>query len=207
MLLVVGSGNINIKIKTERGHTFGVLQNIIHVPNFGRNLFSSYVAAQKSIFMLHMANGCHLLDNREIVMRGVIHNHMYRLLFEAIAPLLEASRALAAHSIHTPFIIEGQQSLETWHGRLYHANHGTIQMMAAQELVDGLLITNKDETFCPGCAFGKQHRTPFPVNTEREQSTHPGDLAHRFLCGPLSTPSVGGTLLPSLKTIVGFQSH
>ena len=169
MLLVVGSGNINIKIKTERGHTFGVLQNVIHVPNLGRSLFSSYVAAQKSIFTLHMTNGCHLLDNGEIVMRGVVHNRMYRLLFEAIAPLPKASRALAAHSIHTLSITEGQQSLDTWHRRLSHANHGTIQMMmAAQELVDGLLITNKDKMLCPGCAFGKQHCTPFPVNTDGE---------------------------------------
>ena len=68
MLLSVGSGNINIKIKTESGHTLGVLQNVIDVPNLGRNLFSSYIVAQKSIFTLHMANGCHLLDNGEIVM-------------------------------------------------------------------------------------------------------------------------------------------
>ena len=68
-------------------------------------------------------------------MRGVVHNRMYRLLFEAIALLLEASKALAAHSIHTPSIIEEQQSLETWHLRLSHANHGTIQMMPAQDLL------------------------------------------------------------------------
>jgi hypothetical protein len=41
MLLAIGSGNINMKIRTARGHTFGVLQNVIHVPNLGRNLFSS----------------------------------------------------------------------------------------------------------------------------------------------------------------------
>jgi hypothetical protein len=198
MLLAIGSGDINIKIKNERGHTFGVLQNVIHVPNLGRNLFSSYVVAQKSIFTLHMANGCHLLDNGEIVMRGVVHNRMYRLLFEAIAPSPEGSKALAAHSIHTPSITEGQQSLEIWHRRLSHANHGTIQMMAAQELVDGLSITNKDKTFCQGCAFGKQHRTPFPVNTTRERSAQPGALVHTDLCGPLSTPSVGGALYIAL---------
>ena len=93
---------------------------------------------------------------------------MYRPLFEAIAPLSEASRALAAHSIHTSSITEGQQSLEILHRRLSHANHGTIHMMAAQELVDGLSITNKDKMFCPGCAFGKQHRTPFLVDTTHE---------------------------------------
>ena len=41
-------------------------------------------------------------------------------------------------------------------------------MMAAQELVDGLSITNKDKMFCPRCAFGKQHRTPFFVDTTHE---------------------------------------
>ena len=46
MLLAIGSGDINIKITTEHGHTFGVLQNVIHVPNLGRNLFSSYVLVQ-----------------------------------------------------------------------------------------------------------------------------------------------------------------
>jgi hypothetical protein len=131
-------------------------------------------------------------------MRGVVHNFMHMLLFEVITPLLEASRTLAARSIYTPSVTKGQQSLEIWHRKFSLANHGTIQMMAAQELVDGLSITNKDKTLCPGCAFGKQHRTPFPVNTTCERSAQPKALVHTDLCGPLNTPSVGGALYIAL---------
>lgn len=63
MLHVAGIGDILIKIQQTNGYTFGILKDVAHVPNLGRNLFSSYVAAQKNIFTLHTNTGCQMLGN------------------------------------------------------------------------------------------------------------------------------------------------
>ena len=62
MLHVVGIGDIKIRIKQDQWFSYGVIKGVIHVPNHGRNLFSSYVAAQKQIYILHMDIGYHLLE-------------------------------------------------------------------------------------------------------------------------------------------------
>jgi hypothetical protein len=64
--------------------------------------------------------------------------------------------------------------------------------MASQGLVEGLTITEKDKKFCLGCAYGKQHRSLFSKNKHRERLAFLGDLVHIDLCGPISTPTVGG---------------
>lgn len=61
-LQAVGVGDIHIKIHLPEGDTFGVLKDVLFVPKLGRNLFSSYAAAQKKIFTLHTDVGCHMLE-------------------------------------------------------------------------------------------------------------------------------------------------
>ena len=45
---------------------------------------------------------------------------------------------------------------------------------------------------CEGCAFGKQHRNPFPKKSEHE-SSQLLELIHTDVCGPISIDSVGGS--------------
>jgi len=85
-LTTTGIENIIIKIYVNGTHTFGVLQGVIHIPSLGRNLFSSYVAPQKKLYTLYMENTCHILDVGQIVMTGIIHCRMYRLLFNVVPP-------------------------------------------------------------------------------------------------------------------------
>ena len=47
MLTVVGIRDIVIRIKHDHGYSSDILKRVIHVPFLGRNLFSSYIAAQK----------------------------------------------------------------------------------------------------------------------------------------------------------------
>jgi hypothetical protein len=124
-------------------------------------------------------------------MKGVVHNPMYQLLIEAVPPT-ETYQALMTNSIIAPTAFEGQQSLDMWHHRLLYTNHTTIQQMVSQGIVDGITLKDKEKKFCPGCSYGKQHRNPFPVNENRERSATPRDLIHTDLCGPISTPSMGG---------------
>lgn len=113
-LQAVGVGDILIKIQLTEGFTFGVLKDVLYVPKLGRNLFSSYAAAQKKIFTLHTDVGCHMLENGKKVMIGVIQDRMYRLLIEVIhqesQPTVLAMTSAASFGVPTQ--AEGRQSLE-----------------------------------------------------------------------------------------------
>ena len=46
---------------------------------------------------------------------------------------------------------DSTQTLDVWHRRLAHVNHGTIKKMEASGMVKGLILVGKDNKFCTGC--------------------------------------------------------
>jgi len=99
-LHAAGVGDIVIKIWLNGEHNFGILKGVVHVPGLGRNLFSSYVATQRKMYTVHMENGCHILEDGKAIIIGVIHQRMYRLLFEAVPPVPLQERPTAVFSPH-----------------------------------------------------------------------------------------------------------
>lgn len=83
--------------------------------------------------------------------------------------------------------------LKKWHLRLGHVNIHTLKAMARQATITGLSISpTSDIRVCGGCAHGKQHRVPFPVNVERSRVRHSGLFFHTDICGPMQVSSQGG---------------
>lgn len=193
MLQVHGIGDVIIKIQGTPEITHGILKGVIYVPDLGRNLFSTYVAAQRKMYTLHTDTGCQLLQDGKVVMQGAVHCRLYRMLFEVVKPT-DTSTALTASSFGTASKTASKQSLDTWHRRLAHVSHSTIRTMVSRCMVDGIILDNGRHTFCSGCAYGKQHWNPFPTNEPRTKAQLPGDLIHTDLCGPLPIASVGGSL-------------
>lgn len=110
---------------------------------------------------------------------------------------------MTASSFGTSSKTDSTQSLDKWHRRLAHVSHSTIRIMASKTMVDGLILDSGAHKFCPGWAYGKQHRNLFPVNKPIVRSLLPVDLIHTNLCGPLPVASVGGSLYFALsKTTV-----
>jgi len=87
---------------------------------------------------------------------------------------------------------ENMQTLSMWHKQLTHLNHTKIKKMATIGMVDGLILEGKEEFFCVGCAYGKNHRKQFPWNEPRERSQLLGDLVHINLCDPMQQTNEGG---------------
>ena len=107
-----------------------------------------------------------MLEGGKIVMTGVIYNRMYRLNIEVI-PSETTSIALASTSFGIPTVVESKQTLEVLHKRFAHLNHATIQKIASQAIVTGLVLDNQIQSFCHGCAYGKHSCAPFLVNELR----------------------------------------
>nr|GFB25142.1 integrase, catalytic region, zinc finger, CCHC-type, peptidase aspartic, catalytic [Tanacetum cinerariifolium] len=79
-----------------------------------------------------------------------------------------------------------------WHQRLSHLNFDTINDLARNDLVVGLLkFKYHKEHLCPSCEQGKSKRAshlPKPVPNSR-QRLH---LLHMDLCGPMRIASING---------------
>nr|GEZ39611.1 integrase, catalytic region, zinc finger, CCHC-type, peptidase aspartic, catalytic [Tanacetum cinerariifolium] len=79
-----------------------------------------------------------------------------------------------------------------WHQRLSHLNFDTINDLARNDLVAGLLkFKYHKEHLCPSCEQGKSKRAshpPKPVPNSR-QRLH---LLHMDLCGPMRIASING---------------
>lgn len=77
-----------------------------------------------------------------------------------------------------------------WHERLGHINSQLISVMISKNLVNGVDVNDKNEVFCDGCQYGKQHKLSFAKIKRRKAAIC--ELVHSDLCGPMSVPSVCG---------------
>ena len=90
----------------------------------------------------------------------------------------------------------GDTSLSTWHLRLGHLNVQDVQKLSSKNMVAGMSINSSKSapvSDCEGCALGKQSRLPFPKSSSSKTSDVL-ELVHSDVCGPMSVPSVGGSL-------------
>nr|GFC21312.1 retrovirus-related Pol polyprotein from transposon TNT 1-94 [Tanacetum cinerariifolium] len=91
-----------------------------------------------------------------------------------------------------------------WHQRLSHLNFDTINDLARNDLVSGLLkFKYHKEHLCPSCEQGKSKRAshlPKPVSNSR-QRLH---LLHMDLCGPIRIASINGKRKPDISFLHVF---
>jgi hypothetical protein len=117
---------------------------------------------------------------------------MYKLLIQTIVPL---HSTYVANTFGTETQKGSTQSLNVWHHRLCHLNHAMVKKMAAEGIVDGIILSGKNHSnFCVGCVMGKMHRSPFPWVDTRVKAAAIGQLTHIDVCGPMSIATMGGAL-------------
>ena len=113
-------------------------------------------------------------DMSSAIETGVKEGNVYRLTGNPIQAQV--------HTIMNP--------CELWHKRFGHLNYralpslpGMVTSMPPIKLIhDGV---------CKGCALGKNVRKPY-FSSRRSKGIL--DLIHSDLCGPMTTPSLGGCL-------------
>ena len=80
----------------------------------------------------------------------------------------------------------------TWHRRYGHLGIRSLQLLAKDNMVDGLNYDcSKGFGFCESCTEGKSHQLPFPKRTCK-RAKHPLELIHSDVCGKIGTRSLGG---------------
>ena len=143
-LQVHGYGRIPISFYVGGSWHNGMLQELLHVPKLGANLFSVRSATKHGFRVDFLGDDVKISKNEKVVADGSSTNsNLYRLNVlsghgerKLLRPQ-ESFAALARPSLNP---------IQLWHQRLGHVCVSTIKKMAAEKMADGLLISEENKT-------------------------------------------------------------
>jgi hypothetical protein len=179
---IVGEGHVVQRYQVDGREWEITYTRALHTPSLNANLVS-VGALDKAGLTTTFGNGKGVTCKPDgtVVLSGRNVNGMYLLESVENPP----GNTLAMTSLSKP------TSLEQWHRRLTHCSPLTIQEMARNNLVDGLIISETTVNGkCEDCILGRQTRRPFDGETEKD--LEPLDLVAFDLWGPSRVQSAGG---------------
>nr|GEW44722.1 retrovirus-related Pol polyprotein from transposon TNT 1-94 [Tanacetum cinerariifolium] len=160
-----------------------LITRVYFVEGLGHNLFSVRQLCDSNLEVAFRRNACFVRNlDRVDLLKGDRSTYLYTINLHEMAsasPICLMARASSTKSW-------------LWHQRLSHLNFDTINDLARNDLVSGLLnFKYHKEHLCPSCEQGKRKRAshpPKPVPNSRERL----HLLHTDLCGPLRIASING---------------
>ncbi|KAI5329221.1 hypothetical protein L3X38_028618 [Prunus dulcis] len=174
---VAGKGTLVIKTKLGKKH----IQEVMLVPGLEENLLSVGQMMEHGYYLVFGGNMVNVYDDQSlgnlIVRVQMTNNRCFPLTMMPANEL--ALRASVSHC------------LQTWHKRLGHLNERSLKLLENQGMVHGLPHLEQVSVVCEGCRLGKQHRDSFPLESTWRAS-HPLELVHTDICGPMKTDSISG---------------
>nr|GFA19926.1 retrovirus-related Pol polyprotein from transposon TNT 1-94 [Tanacetum cinerariifolium] len=160
-----------------------LITRVYFVEGLGHNLFSVGQFCDSDLEVAFRRNACFVRNLEGVdLLKGDHSTNLYTINLHEMAstsPIYLMARASSTKSW-------------LWHQRLSHLNFDTINDLARNDLVVGLLkFKYHKEHLCPSCEQGKSKRAshpPKPVPNSR-QRLH---LLHMDLCGPMRIASING---------------
>ena len=195
LLYVHGIGDIYVNALVNGAVSTIKLKNVFYVPKLCEILISTGRLTERRVAIIHVRNMCKMIINYgegSTIMighkcGGLWHLNLFTFNRPSVANLV-ATTSTSDQGLSKPTL-----ALQQWHARLGHVNVHTIKKMNSQDLVSGLpSFDNITTRVCSGCASGKSHRTPFPINTERKSMHKPGLFFHADIFGHFQVQSYGG---------------
>src|SRR6202522_395222 len=181
---IVSEGHVVQRYQVDGRERDITYTHALHTPTLNANLVS-VGALDKAGLTTTFGNGKGVTCKADgtVVLSGRNINGMY--LLETIDN--PPDNTLAMTSLSKP------TSLEQWHRRLAHCSPLTIQEMARNNLIDGLVISETTMSGqCEDCIMGRQTRRPFDGETVKDLA--PLDLVAFDLWGPSRVQSAGGKI-------------
>lgn len=183
-LFARGHGNIAIRTRVNGEWKDGIIYDALFVPHLGVNLLSIPAVTAIGVNVTFKDDDVTFQRGSNTIAVGSRTGSKLYLLDMAFksdtTTLHQALQSTSRSSVNTP------KSIRVWHERLGHLNLARIRSMVLSGVVTGLhLSPGIDDFVCHGCAFGKQHRLPFPTRG-RTRADKIGQLIHSDLCGPMN---------------------
>nr|GEU56522.1 Gag-Pol polyprotein [Tanacetum cinerariifolium] len=173
---------------------------VYFVEGLGHNLFSVGQFCDSDLEVAFRRNTCFVRNLEEVdLLKGNCKTNLYTINLHEMdfaSPICLMARATSTKSW-------------LWHQHLSHLNFDTINDLAENDLVTGLLkLKYHKEHLCPSCEQGESKRAshpPKPVLNSR-QRLH---LLHMDLCGPMRIASINEKrnqmLVETTRTILIFS--
>ena len=182
VLLSYGKGNLHLSVFDGTEKVNITLSDVLFVPKIQNKLLSLPSMTEKGAEVRFKGQSCKIMINDKVYSIGHKHGKLYKLNSEP-----EESCCFGSTN-------ENDASLSLWHYRYGHLGYDNVKMLYNKSMVNGMNVNSQEEIDrkCEGCAYGKQNRQPFPKKTSH-QSTHPLELIHSDVCGPMNVNSVGGS--------------
>jgi hypothetical protein len=195
LLCVRGIGDIYVSALVNGTVSIIKLKNVLYVPKLRRNLISTGRLTERRVAIIHVRDMCKMINNYGegiVIMTGQKCDGLWRLNLSTLNQP-NAANFVATTSTSDKGLSKPTLALQRWHARLGHVSVHTIQKMSSQDLVNGLPSFDKTiPPVCSGCAFGKSHRTSFPINTDMKRMHKHGLYFHANISGPFQVKSYGG---------------
>ena len=171
---VKGIGTILIKRLVNGIWYDGRIENVLYVPNFKKNLFSTNVCTANGIRVIFDDDDVYLQmkETDEIVAEGI---RCYRNI---CALFMKSSIDLADD-------VDANISMKKLHETISHVNRRTLKQIVNNKSIEGVDHVCDDDFFCESCQFGKLHRLP-RKHKEKTIEFKVGECIYVDLCGPMS---------------------
>jgi hypothetical protein len=173
---IKGMGSLLLQTR-NKGHK--VLTSVYFIPKLKSNIVSLGQLEERG-YKIVIENGfCNLYD-------------VYRCLLDR-APGVKNCLYLLKMQLATPVCLVPMKEDKAWlwHGRYGHLNFRALRDLSSKKIVEGMLVIDRVEEFCDGCALGKHHRHAF-LNIANYRAEKPLDLVHIDLCGQIRPSTPGG---------------
>ena len=178
--MIVGIGDVTLKIIVGKKPRTCILKNVQHVPNLRYQLI--FVSTMSSLGIRTSFDNINaLLTHKEsgklVAVASLKNSGLYVL--NVVQERQHSDTALIAN-------------LSLWHERLAHVDTAGIKVMADRKVVKGLIYSSSKVLACEGCVLGKSCRSPIPKASD-SKTNRLLELVHSDVLVPIEVPSIGSS--------------
>lgn len=182
-LKILGEGDIYLRLQNNE-----VLQlsNVLHVPDIIKNLISVRQLVCEKQYSVRFENGiCNIYRAGHLLAETDVENDLYvlRVNEEQLRPEAYLTKTITINS---------DRIAELWHQRLGHPSKDKMVHIMQSDLYQEKFTGRPlKELMCEPCVLAKHHKFGFP-KASSSRATVALQLVHSDICGPVSSPSLGG---------------
>ena len=177
---VESEGKVELDLIHKKGATACILQDVLHVPEMARNLFSVTTSLRQGNDVSFKAEKMECIISRrgKTIGRASLRRGLWILDCKVPEPL--------KHS----YLARGHDDLERWHKRFGHLGEESLKKLKQHDMVQGYSPRVEKLQDCKHCKAGKMSRLLFPKREEKADRDILS-LVHSDLMGPITPATIG----------------
>ncbi|KAG8490918.1 hypothetical protein CXB51_014710 [Gossypium anomalum] len=169
--LIEAKGKGSVFVNTCSGNK--VISDVLFVPDIDQNLLSVGQLVEKRYSLVFKNDSCVIKDchGQELITVGMV----------------DKCFMLDVNKLENKAYVNLSDNAGIWHKRLGYVNFRSLDLLQKQNLVEDISKVEASDSVCDVCQFGKQARSPFPVN-QAWRAQERLELVHSDICGPMKSP-------------------